>query len=167
MASTDLDVTIDEPKARPARRRRLGRGRWAVLLVAPALLLGACKPSTVVTTVIDTVGDVFGLGKNEIATPQFEITNGIKVQVVIKAPEGQAGVPVVVHVRCSGGTHASQTVTLQDSGDLSLGQTTFTQGWPAGADCLVSQEVVKGVEVASATVKWVNGALLQANFLNR
>ncbi|QXC61161.1 hypothetical protein KSP35_23095 [Aquihabitans sp. G128] len=159
MASTELDT-----RASSTTRRR--RTRWAVALIAPLALLSACKPAAVVVGVVEDVGGIFGLGKNEVATPKFEIKNGITVQVVVKALDDQAGLPVTVHVRCSGGTELTQTVVLQKSGDLSLGQTTFTQGWPAGADCVVSQEIVQGVEVAKSTLTWVNGTLLRADFLN-
>lgn len=140
---------------------RLG-ARLAAIALVPVLALSACK----ITDVPNAIVGLFGMGKNEVATPQFEVTNGIKVQVVIKAPEGQAGTPVVIHVRCAGGSHASTTVTLKDSGSVSLGQTTFQEGWPAGTDCLVSQEVVQGVEVAKATLTWVSSNLLKADFLN-
>jgi len=159
MASTDLAARTTNV----ARRRRQ---RLALLLLAPLAVLSACKPAAVVVGVVTDVGGLFGLGKNEVATPQFEIKNGITVQVVVKATDDQAGLPVVVRVRCSGGTELSQTVTLKQSGDLSLGQTTFTQGWPAGADCVVSQEVVQGVEVAKSTLTWVNSTLLRADFTN-
>lgn len=133
-----------------------------MLVVVPLLLLAACKPSDV----ISEITGLFGMGKNEVATPQFEITNGIKIQVVIKAPDGKAGIPVVVHVRCAGGTNASATVTLKDGGSVALGETTFDQGWPAGADCLVSQETVNGVSVAQSTIEKISSTLVRANFLN-
>ncbi|MCU1496467.1 MAG: hypothetical protein JWM47_420 [Acidimicrobiales bacterium] len=138
----------------------------ALLLLVPLATLTACKPVAVVVDVVTDVGGIFGLGKNEVATPQFEIRNGITVQVVVKALDDQAGLPVVVRVRCAGGTELTQTVTLAESGDISLGQTTFTQGWPAGADCVVSQEIVKGVEVVSKTLTWLDSTRLRANFTN-
>ena len=143
----------------PTTRRA---ARLAAIALVPVLALSACK----ITDVPNAIVGLFGMGKNEVATPQFEVTNGIRVQVVVRAPEGSAGAPVVLHVRCAGGSHASTTVTLQDSGSISLGETTFQEGWPAGSDCLVSQEVVQGVEVAKATLTWVNSSLLKADFLN-
>ena len=86
--------------------------------------------------------------------------------MVIKASGGMGGIPIVVHVRCAGGTNASQTINLADSGNISLGQTTFDQGWPLGADCLVSQETVQGVQVASSAITWLNDTLVKADFLN-
>jgi hypothetical protein len=158
--ATSIETSHAEPTVRRSRRRMATR--VAALAFAPLLLLAACKPSDIVTEVVG----IFGMGKNEVATPQFEIKNGITVQVVVKAPEGEAGIPVTVHVRCSGGTHAAATVLLKDSGSVSLGQTSFQQGWPAGADCLVSQEIVKGVEIASSTIKWLSSTQLRADFLN-
>jgi hypothetical protein len=157
--STTTDTATD---AIVRRSRRRMATRAAALAFAPLLLLAACKPSDIVTEVVG----IFGMGKNEVATPQFEIKNGITIQVVVKAPEGESGVPVTVHVRCAGGTHAQATFVLKDSGEVSLGQTSFDQGWPAGADCLVSQEIVQGVEIAQSTVQWVNSNLVRANFLN-
>ena len=49
---------------------------------------------------------------------------------------------------------------------ISLGDTTFEQGWPLGADCVVSQETVQNVEIVKATVTWLSDTLVQANFLN-
>ena len=83
-----------------------------------------------------------------------------------KAPKDQAGVPITVHVRCAGGTTAAATVTLHDSGDISIGDVTFDQGWPVGADCVVSQEIVQGVDIAQKTLTWLSSTNLQANFLN-
>lgn len=165
MAIDQIDRT-DAPA--PRRRRRLAR--LAVLLVLPAMLATACKPGKVIedgfNDTVDTIADAFGLGENEIATPAFEITNGITIQVVIKATDAQGGLPVVVHVRCAGGTGATQTVVLEDSGSISLGDTTFEQGWQLGADCVVSQETVQNVEIVKATVTWLSDTLVQANFLN-
>jgi len=151
---------------KPIRRRGRRPIQLALMLVLPSVLLGACSITDVITKPIEIIGNVFGLGSNEVATPEFTITNGIKVQVVIKAPKDQAGVPITVHVRCAGGTTAAATITLHDSGDISIGDVTFDQGWPVGADCVVSQEIVQGVEIAQQTLTWLNANNVQANFLN-
>jgi hypothetical protein len=150
----------DDITARSRHRRTTAR--LGVVALALVMVLSACKLSDIT----DPVVGLFGLGKNEVATPQFRITDGIKIQVVLHAPEGSSGTPITVHVRCSGGTDLSSTITVKDSGDVSLGQTTFTQGWPAGADCLVSQETVQGIDVASAAIQNI-GNVIQANFINR
>ncbi len=160
----------EAPTAIPRRWRRPRAQLLLLCLVIPALMATACKPGRViqdaVNDVVDEVVDIIGLGENEIATPEFEITNGIKIRVVIKATDAQGGLPVVVHVRCAGGTNASQTLILEEAGSLSIGETTFNQGWPAGADCLVSQEIVQGVEVVRTGLQWLDGNVLEANFLN-
>jgi len=158
-------MSTSTAKAEPIRRGRRPI-QLALMLVLPSVLLGACSITDVITKPIEIISDVFGLGSNEVATPEFTVTNGIKVQVVIKAPKDQAGVPITVHVRCAGGTTAAATVTLHDSGDISIGDVTFNQGWPVGADCVVSQEIVQGVDIAQKTLTWLSSNNVQANFLN-
>ena len=153
--SAPASARVSEPLA-----RRRPRARVAVLLVAPIMLLSACN-------ILKPIEDLFGLGKNELATPQFQVGNGVQVQVVVSATQGQGGLPITVHVHCVGGTTASATFVLQSNGSLSLGQTTFNPTWPAGADCVVSQEIVKNVGVATTTLTWVNAHLLRASFLNK
>lgn len=172
--SEDVRPAIEASGSAPAGGSGKRRRRYAQLLllclVTPTLLATACKPGRViqdaVDDVVDEVVDIIGLGDNEIATPEFEITNGIKIRVVIKATDAQGGLPVVVHVRCAGGTNASQTLVLEEAGSLSIGETTFNQGWPAGADCVVSQEIVQGVEVVRTGLQWLDSTVLEANFVN-
>lgn len=159
--ATPHDTQLATPTRGPSRRQ-VPRARLPALLLLPVLLLSACK----ISDVTGTITGLFGMGSNEVATPQFEITNGIKIQVVLHAPEGSAGTPITVHVRCSGGTNASATVVVRDSGDVSIGQTTFNEGWPAGLDCLVSQETVQGVQVANAAIQILSSTLLRADFTN-
>jgi hypothetical protein len=161
---------------RRATRRPLRAGRATrafALLAVPMLLLTSCKVSDVtdpiqdvLDPIVDPIADLFGLGDDEIATPRFELVNGITIQVVVRLDDLSAGLPVTVHLRCAGGTHASGTVVLRESGDISVGQTTFTPGWPAGTDCVVSQEIVRGVEILESTVEWLDGNDIKATFEN-
>ena len=161
-AAPDLDVHIQDGGPTRTRRRRTRVAAISIAIV-PMLLLSACKLSDVT----GAVTGLFGMGKNEVATPQFEITNGITIQVVLHAPEAAAGTPITVHVRCSGGTEVSDTITIKDSGDVSLGTVSFKEGWPVGLDCIVSQETVKGLTVASTAISIISKTLAQADFVNR
>lgn len=143
----------------------------ALALVPLLVLLTSCKISDVtdpieevIAPVVDPVKDLFGLEDDEIATPQFELVNGITIQVVIRLDDIKAGIPVTVHLRCAGGTEATQTVTLHDTGSVALGETTFAPGWPAGTDCIVSQDIVQGVETVERTVEWLSSDEVQAVF---
>lgn len=149
----------------PAPARRRHGVRLVGLLVAPALLLSACTLSGVIGTVTGTVTGLFGMKSDEIATPQFEITNGITIQIVLHAPSAEAGTPFTVFVRCSGGTTLQTTITVKDSGSTSIGQTSLTPGWPAGLDCIVSQQTVQGVKVVSSAISLLSG-LAKADFTN-
>lgn len=164
---TETETTQHAPAA---PRRRAGRmARIFALAVVPVLLVTGCKVSDVTDPIVkpieDTFEDLFGLGDDEIATPQFEIVNGIKIQVVIRISDiAQGSLPVTVHVRCAGGTHASATVTVRDTGSVGVGETTFNPGWPAGTDCIVSQEIVQGVETVRTVVEWVDSNDVKATF---
>ena len=84
----------------------------------------------------------------------------------MKFSDLSAGLPIAVHVKCACGTEASATVTLKDTGSISVGEATFKPTWPAGTDCLVSQEIVKGVETVKAVVTWLDSNDVQAVFQN-
>ena len=150
--------------------RRIGPGRVArifAVAAAPLLLLAtACKPSDVIDPIVDPIEDLFGLNDGEVATPQFEVWNGITIQVVVRIDDLANGVPVTVHVRCEGGTHLSQTVEVEPTGSIGIGETTFTEGWPAGVDCIVSQDIVQGVETVRGIVEAVSSDEVQAVFDN-
>lgn len=149
------------------RRGRTGRVAWlTALLIVPVLLLTSCKVSDVTDPIVKPIEDLFGLSDHEVATPQFEIVNGITIQVVVRFDDLSAGLPVTVHLRCAGGTEASGTVTLRDSGNISVGDLTFQPGWPAGTDCIVSQDIVHGVETVRTAIDWVSGNDVQATFDN-
>jgi len=152
-------------------RRRTRATRMGALLLAPFLLLvTSCKITDVtdpITKPIEkTFEEIFGIDKGEFASPQFEIVNGITIKVVVKFSDLNNGLPVTVHVKCAGGTEASGTVTLKQSGSISVGETTFKPTWPAGTDCVVSQEIVKGVETVKAVVTWLDSNDVQAVFQN-
>jgi len=152
-------------------RRRTRATRVAALLAVPFLLLvTSCKITDVtdpiVKPVTKTFEEIFNIGKGEIATPEFQIVNGITIKVVVKFSDLSAGLPVTVHVKCAGGTQASATVTLKDSGSISVGETSFQPTWPAGTDCIVSQEIVKGVETVKSVVTWLDSNDVQAVFQN-
>ncbi len=154
---------------RSATRRpaRLGRaGKAFALLAVPILLLTSCKVSDVTDPIVKPLEDLFGLGSDEIATPKFEIVNGITIQVVIRIDDLSAGLPITVHLRCAGGTELSDTITVTDSGSIAVGEATFTPGWPAGTDCLVSQDIVKGVEAIDATLTWLDSNDVKPTFDN-
>lgn len=158
----------DETTIRSPRRRAT---RAAALLAVPFLLLvTSCKITDVtdpiVKPVTKTFEQIFGITKNEVATPEFKIVNGITIKVVIKFSDLSAGLPVTVHVKCAGGTQASATVTLKDSGSVSVGETSFKPTWPAGTDCIVSQEIVQGVETVKSVVTWLDSNDVQAVFQN-
>ena len=142
-----------------AMPRRTGPGRFArifAVAAVPVLLLAtACKPSDVIDPIVDPIEDLFGLGDDEISTPAFEVWNGIA-----------NGIPVTVHVRCEGGTHLSQTVEVEPTGSIGIGETTFTEGWPAGVDCIVSQDIVQGIETVRGVVEAVSSDEVQAVFDN-
>jgi hypothetical protein len=153
------------------RRPRRIRARATALVVAPLLLLvTSCKitdiTDPVVKPVTETFEQIFGIDKGEFASPQFEIVNGITIKVVVKFSDLSAGLPVVVSVKCAGGTQASTTVTLKDSGSISIGEATFKPTWPAGTDCIVSQDIVKGVETVKAVINWIDSNDVQATFQN-
>lgn len=151
---------------------KLRSTRALALAVVPLLLfVTSCKVSDVtdpivdiIEPIVDPIEEIFGLDDGEIATPQFELVNGITIQVVLRFDDIKAGIPVTVHLRCAGGTHASQTVTLRDTGSIALGETTFEPGWPAGTDCLVSQDIVQGVETVERTIEWLGSDEVQAVF---
>jgi len=152
-------------------RRRARSTRLAVLALAPLMLLvTSCKITDVTDPITKpitkTFEEIFGISKGEIATPQFEIVNGITIKVVVKFSDLSAGLPVTVHVKCAGGTQASATVTVKDTGSISVGETTFKPTWPAGTDCVVSQEIVKGVETVKSVVTWLDSNDVQAVFQN-
>lgn len=149
------------------RSRRLGVSvQVLALLAVPVLLLTSCNLSDITDPVVKPVEELFGLNDGEIATPRFEIVNGITIQVVVRFDDLSAGLPITVHVRCAGGTEASGTVTVTDTGSVSVGQTTFHPAWPAGTDCLVSQEIVHGVETVQATITWLDSNDVRAVFQN-
>jgi hypothetical protein len=152
-------------------RRRTRAARVAALLAAPLLLLAtSCKITDVtdpITKPIEkTFEEIFGIDKGEVATPQFEIVNGITIKVVLKFDDLKNGLPVTVQVKCAGGTQASATVTLKQSGSISVGETTFKPTWPAGTDCVVSQDIVKGFETVKGVITWLDGNDVQAVFQN-
>jgi hypothetical protein len=47
-----------------------------------------------------------------------------------------------------------------------VGETTFKPTWPAGTDCVVSQDIVKGVETVKSAITWLDGNDVQAVFQN-
>ncbi|MCU1370269.1 MAG: hypothetical protein JWO77_1463 [Ilumatobacteraceae bacterium] len=152
-------------------RRRARTTRLAALALAPFLLLvTSCKITDVTDPIVKpiekTFEEIFNIDKGEIATPQFEIVNGITIKVVVKFSDLSAGLPVTVQVKCAGGTSASATVTLKDSGSISIGETTFKPTWPAGTDCIVSQDIVKGVETVKSVITWLDSDDVQAVFQN-
>jgi hypothetical protein len=152
-------------------RRRTRTARVTALLAVPFLLLAtSCKITDVtdpITKPIEkTFEEIFNIDKGEIATPEFEIVNGITIKVVVKFSDLSAGLPVTVQVKCAGGTQASATVTLKDSGSISVGETTFKPTWPAGTDCIVSQDIVKGVETVKGVITWLDSNDVQAVFQN-
>lgn len=150
---------------RPRRRGRSARA--TALLVAPLLILvTSCKITDITEPIVKPIEQIFGLDDGEIASPQFEIVNGITIKVVVKFSDLSAGLPVTVHVKCAGGTQASATVTLKDTGSISVGETSFKPTWPAGTDCLVSQEIVQGVETVKSVVTWLDSNDVQAVFSN-
>jgi hypothetical protein len=162
----DTDVATVGPRRPEAGRTRTRRpSRVLAVLVLPlALLVTSCKLKDVTDPITKTFEDIFGLTKDEIHTPEFEIVNGIKIQVVLRFDDVAAGVPVTVHVKCAGGTQASATVVLHDSGSVTLGHTTFQPTWPAGTDCVVSQEVVQGVDAVSGVLTWLDSNDVRATF---
>ncbi|MEZ5138256.1 MAG: hypothetical protein R2702_17025 [Acidimicrobiales bacterium] len=151
---------------------KLRTTRVLALAVVPlVLLLSSCKVSDitdpieeVTKPIVDPLKDLFGLGDDEIATPRFELVNGITIQVVIRFDDIKAGIPVTVHLRCAGGTEATQTVTLHDTGSVAVGETTFTPAWPAGTDCIVSQDIVQGVDTVERAIEWLQSDEVQAVF---
>jgi hypothetical protein len=158
---TDETTTARRP------RRRTRRASVTALLAVPLLLLAtSCKITDVTDPIVKPIEEIFGIDDGEFASPQFEIVNGITVQVVVKFADLSAGLPVTVHLKCAGGTEASTTVTLKDSGSISVGETTFKPTWPAGTDCIVSQEIVQGVETVKAAITWLDSNDVQAVFQN-
>src|ERR1700712_3881431 len=147
-------MTSDRTARRP--RRLSSAARFAAIFAVPVILLTSCKVSDVTDPIVKPIQTILGIGSNEVTTPKFEIVNGITIQVVIKFDDLSAGLPVTVHLHCAGGTEASATVTLHDSGGISVGQTSFKPTWPAGTDCLVSQEIVKGVDTAAGIITWLD-----------
>jgi len=158
-------MTNDPISRRSHRRTRTAR--VSALLLAPLLLLvTSCKITDITDPIVKPIEEIFGLDDGEFASPQFEIVNGITIKVVVKFDDLSAGLPITVHVKCAGGTEASATVTLKDTGSISVGETTFKPTWPAGTDCLVSQEIVKGVETVKSVVTWLDSNDVQAVFQN-
>jgi hypothetical protein len=160
---------IETTTRRP--RRRIRSARVAALLAAPLLLLvTSCKVTDITDPVVKpiekTFEQIFNLDSGEISTPQFEIVNGITIKVVVKFSDLSAGLPVTVQVKCAGGTQASATVTLKDTGSISVGEATFKPTWPAGTDCVVSQDIVKGVETVKGVITWLDSNDVQAVFQN-
>ena len=160
---------IETTTRRP--RRRIRSARVAALLAAPLLLLvTSCKVTDITDPVVKpiekTFVHIFNLDSAEISTPQFEIVNGITIKVVVKFSDLSAGLPVTVQVKCAGGTQASATVTLKDTGSISVGEATFKPTWPAGTDCVVSQDIVKGVETVKGVITWLDSNDVQAVFQN-
>jgi hypothetical protein len=160
---------IETTARRP--RRRIRSARVAALLAAPLLLLvTSCKVTDITDPVVKpiekTFEQIFNLDSGEISTPQFEIVNGITIKVVVKFSDLSAGLPVTVQVKCAGGTQASATVTLKDTGSISVGEATFKPTWPAGTDCVVSQDIVKGVETVKGVITWLDSNDVQAVFQN-
>jgi len=153
------------------RSRRTRAARVSALLLAPMLLLvTSCKITDVtdpITKPIEkTFEQIFNLDSGEISTPQFEIVNGITIKVTVKFSDLSAGLPVTVQVKCAGGTQASATVVLKDTGSISVGETTFQPTWPAGTDCVVSQDIVQGVETVKGVITWLDSNDVQAVFQN-
>ncbi|MEZ5205074.1 MAG: hypothetical protein R2701_12045 [Acidimicrobiales bacterium] len=166
---TQGGATMDQSTARTAEPTP--RPAMSLAIVPMLLLLSSCKISDVTDPIIKVVDpivtpieELFGLDDGEVATPQFELVNGITIQVVLRFDDVKAGIPVTVNLRCAGGTSLSQTVILEDSGSVALGATTFTPGWPAGTDCVVGQEIVKGVEAVKTTIEWLDSNDVQATF---
>jgi hypothetical protein len=160
---------IETTARRP--RRRIRSARVAALLAAPLLLLvTSCTVTDITDPVVKpiekTFEQIFNLDSGEISTPQFEIVNGITIKVVVKFSDLSAGLPVTVQVKCAGGTQASATVTLKDTGSISVGEATFKPTWPAGTDCVVSQDIVKGVETVKGVITWLDSNDVQAVFQN-
>lgn len=162
---TDETTTVTRTPRRQARTTRV----LALLAVPFLLLVTSCKitdiTDPIVKPVTKTFEEIFGITKNEISTPQFEIVNGITIKVVVRFDD-LTNVPVTVHVKCAGGTSASATVNVKDTGSVSLGETTFKPTWPAGTDCIVSQEIVKGVETVKGVITWIDSNDVQAVFQN-
>ena len=107
----------------------------------------------------------------ELPTSARRFPDGAQYRVEIPSVEGAEpfravanGVPITVNVKCAGGTHASATVTLTKTGSVSVGQTTFEPGWPAGTDCVVSHELVTGIEAVEGIITWVDSNDVQATF---
>lgn len=149
------------------RPRRARTARLTALLAVPLLLLvTSCKVTDITKPITKPFEELFGIDKGEVASPQFEIVNGITIKVVVKFSDLSAGLPVTVQVKCAGGTQASATVTLKDSGSISVGETTFKPTWPAGTDCVVSQDTVKGVETVKSVITWLDSNDVQAVFQN-
>ena len=150
--------------------RNATTARVMALLAVPLLLLTSCKISDITDPIVKpiekTFEQIFNLDSGEISTPQFEIVNGITIKVVVKFSDLSAGLPVTVQVKCAGGTQASATVILKDTGSISVGETTFQPTWPAGTDCVVSQDIVKGVETVKGIVTWLDSNDVQAVFQN-
>ncbi|MGN6692666.1 MAG: hypothetical protein ACTHN0_00680 [Aquihabitans sp.] len=147
-------------------RRRTRATRVAALLAVPFLLLvTSCKITDVTDPIVKPFEEIFGLTKNEISTPEFKIVNGITIKVVVKFDD-LSSIPVTVHVKCAGGTQASATVTVKDTGSVNIGETTFKPTWPAGTDCIVSQEIVQGVETVKGVITWLDSNDVQAVFQN-
>jgi hypothetical protein len=161
---------MTETTARRPRRRTRAARVTALLTVPFLLLVTSCKITDVtdpITKPIEkTFEEIFNIDKGEIATPQFEIVNGITIKVVVKFSDLSAGLPITVQVKCAGGTQASATVTLKDSGSISIGETTFKPTWPAGTDCIVSQDIVQGVETVKGVITWLDSNDVQAVFQN-
>ena len=149
---------------RPTRTRRTARA--FALVAVPLLLLTSCKLSDVTDPVVKPIEDILGLNDGEIATPRFELVNGITIQVVIRIDDLGSSLPITVNLRCAGGTEASATVTVKPSGDVGIGQTSFKPTWPAGTDCLVSQEIVQGVETVGAVLTWLDSNDVKTTFTN-
>ena len=64
-------------------RRRTRSTRVAALLAAPLLLLvTSCKLTDVTNPIVKPIESLFGLDDGEIASPQFEIVNGITIKVI-------------------------------------------------------------------------------------
>ena len=85
----------------------------------------------------------------------------------ISAPDGFDGATITVRLRCAGGSTLTETITLHDTGQFATGETTFTdEGW-SGIDCVISQEIVQGVESVRSVIQQLGGGdILKGQFFN-
>lgn len=146
------------------RRRRGHLPAMVALAIAVLLCSAACSP----LTDLPFLGGGGGSSPTTVSTPAFHLAGSAEITVSVSAPPSEAGVPITVMLSCAGGTTASQTVVLSLQGGVALGQTTFHQGWPAGADCFVSQQIVQGIDAIPGALQYIGVAnQWVANFVNQ